>query len=95
MTGSGCFHYPGGIAPSTVPLSQNGYTVLGKVNGEDCVYRLLEIIPISGSNDLRTAVANAMKKKPMTDALIEVTVDAYMHHWILFAYITTSEATTR
>src|SRR5918992_793070 len=79
----GCFHHPGGIAPSTKPLNSN-YTVLGKVSGEDCVYHLLGIIPLSDGNELKDAIAAAMNRKPTADALIEVTADAYFQWWILF-----------
>ena len=82
---AGCFHHPGGIAPSTRPLNQNGYTVLGKVEGRDCVYHILGLIPVTDGNELREAVADAMKKKPYADALTEVTVDAYWQFFILFS----------
>ncbi|HEX2055641.1 MAG TPA: hypothetical protein VHF07_04050 [Nitrospiraceae bacterium] len=82
---AGCFHHPGGIAPSTRPLNQNGYTVLGKVEGRDCVYHILGLIPVTDGNELKEAVADAMKKKPYADALTEVTVDAYWQFFILFS----------
>ncbi|MET0516724.1 MAG: hypothetical protein ABW047_15510 [Nitrospiraceae bacterium] len=82
---SGCMYHPIALQPSTKPLSQNGYTVLGKVHGEDCVYHLFAIIPLSGGNELHTAVEEAMKLKPYGDAMIEVTVDYYFQWWILFS----------
>jgi hypothetical protein len=82
---AGCFHHPGGIAPATKPLSQNGYTVLGKVEGRDCVYHIFGIIPVTDGNELREAVADAMKKKPYADAMIEVTVDSYWQFFILYS----------
>jgi hypothetical protein len=81
---SGCYHHAGGIAPSTKPLSPNGYTIIGKVEGRDCVYHLLGLIPLSNGNELREALADAMNKRPYADALIEVTADTYFQWWLLF-----------
>ena len=82
---SGCIHAPIALQPSTIPLSPNGYTALGKVQGEDCVYYLFMIIPLSDGNELHTAVEEAMKLKPYADAMINVTVDYYSQFWILFS----------
>jgi hypothetical protein len=81
---AGCYHHPGGIAPSTRPLAPNGYTVLGKVEGRDCVYYILGFIPVTNGNELKDAVEDAMKKKPYADALIDVTADAYWQWFVLF-----------
>jgi hypothetical protein len=81
---SGCIHAPIAITASTKPLSQDGYTVLGSTHGQDCVYHLFAAIPLSDGNELHEAVADAMKKKPYADALIDVTVDYYFQWWILF-----------
>jgi hypothetical protein len=81
----GCMHHPAGVAPSTKPLAPGGYTVLGKVRGQDCVYYLLGIIPITGGNETRNAVADALDKKKMADALVEVTVDGYFQYFIVFS----------
>jgi hypothetical protein len=85
LSTAGCFHHPGGIAPSTKPLAPNGYTVLGKVEGRDCVYHILGIIPVTDGNELKDAVDDAMKKKVYADALVDVTVDAYWQFFILFS----------
>ena len=45
---------------------------------------LFAFIPLSGGNELKDAVADAMKKKPYADAMIEVMVDGYWQWWILF-----------
>ena len=74
---AGCMHHPGGIAPSTKPVAPGGYTVLGKVRGQDCVYYALGLIPVTGGNETRNAVADALDKKKMADALVDVTVE---HH---------------
>lgn len=82
---AGCMHRPGGIAPSTKPLAPGGYTELGKVRGQDCVYQILGLIPITGGNEMRNAVDDALRMKPLADALVEVTVDGYYQHFILFS----------
>jgi hypothetical protein len=81
----GCMHHPAGVAPSTIPLAPGGYTVLGKVRGQDCVYHLLGILPVTGGNETRNAVADALDKKKIADALVEVTVDGYFQYFILFS----------
>ncbi|MGE3151216.1 MAG: hypothetical protein AB7G48_01205 [Nitrospiraceae bacterium] len=86
---AGCATHPGGIAPSTKPLTPGSYTVLGDVAGKDCVYYLLGILPLSGGNELKDAVADAISEKKGADALIEVTVDGYMEYWILWSRVCT------
>ncbi len=78
-------HHPGGVAPSTKPIAPGSYTVLGKVRGQDCVYYLLGIIPVTGGNETRSAVADALDKKKIADALVEVTVDGYFQYFIFFS----------
>ncbi len=85
MFTTGCMHHPGGIAPSTRPLAPGGYTELGKVRGQDCVYHLLGFIPVTGGNETRNAVEDALRMKPLADALVEVTVDGYFQYFILFS----------
>ena len=82
---AGCMHHPGGVAPSTKPLAPGGYTERGHVRGQDCVYHLLGLIPITGGNETRNAVADALHTKILADALVEVTVDGYYQHFILFS----------
>lgn len=86
---TGCATHPGGIAASTKPLSPGGYTVLDKVQGSDCVYYLLGVVPLTGGNELRDAVADAIGKKKNADALIEVTVDGYWEYWVLWSQVCT------
>jgi len=86
---AGCATHPGGIAPSTKPLTPGNYTVLGDVTGKDCVYYALGLLPITGSNELKDAVADAIDDKKGADALIEVTVDGYWEYWILWAMVCT------
>ncbi len=82
---AGCMHQPGGIAPSTKPLAPGGYTELGQVRGQDCVYHLLGLIPITGGNETRNAIADALHTKILADALVEVTVDGYYQYFVLFS----------
>ncbi len=82
---AGCMHHPGGIAPSTKPVAPGGYTELGKVRGQDCVYYVLGFIPVTGGNELRNAVDDALRTKPLADAIVEVTVDGYFQYFILFS----------
>lgn len=82
---AGCMHHPGGIAPSTKPLSPGGYIELGKVRGQDCVYHLLGLIPVTGGNEMRNAIEDALRTKPLADAMVEVTVDGYFQYFILFS----------
>lgn len=82
---AGCMHHPGGIAPSTKPLAPDGYVELGKVRGLDCGYHLLGLIPLTGGNEARNAVTDALRTKILADALVEVTVDSYYQHFILFS----------
>ncbi len=72
---AGCMHQSGGIAPATKPLAPGGYTELGQVRGQDCVYHLFGLIPIT----------DALHTKILADALVEVTVDGYFQYFILFS----------
>ena len=85
----GCGHLTGGVAPSNIPLAPNSYTELGPVRGEDCVYYLLGIIPLTNGNETKDALAAALKQKPEATALINVTADTYSMHFFLFSQICT------
>jgi hypothetical protein len=83
---SGCTHYPGGIAPSTIPLAPGGYTVVKEeVRGSDCLVELLMILPVSGGNRTDAAVRDAILSAPGATALVNVTSDAYTQRWILWS----------
>lgn len=84
-----CAAHSGGISASTKPLTPGGYTELKEVSGEDCQYYLLGFMPLSRTNKLRNAVADAMDDVKGADALIKVTVDTYMHYWILWSTVCT------
>lgn len=83
---SGCSHYSGGIAPSTTPLTQGAYHTLGEgvVEGKDCVYSLFGLIPLSGGNETRDAVQDAISQEDGATALIDVTSDTYSQFFILY-----------
>ena len=84
FTVTGCGHVPGGLAPSTTPLEGRKYDNLGYVSQTDSRVKLLGILPMSGANSLREAVADAIAEKK-ADALINVTVDYYSTYWILWS----------
>ncbi len=81
---SGCAHYAGGIAASTIPLTPGSYQTLGQVEGNDCVYSLLGMIPLSSGNETRKAIEDAISQKEGATALIEVTSDTYSQFYILY-----------
>ena len=83
LLGSGCAHQAGGIAPSTIPLSPGGYTVIEDVVGQDCVYYLLGILPLSNGNETHTAVEDALASAAGADALVGVTADTYSQNFII------------
>jgi hypothetical protein len=83
---TGCMHYPGGIAPSTIPLAPGGYTVVKEnVEGSDCRVALLGILPLSGGNKTSNAIKHALEDAPGATALVNVTSDAHSQYWILWS----------
>ncbi len=80
---SGCIHSAGGVASSNIPI-QGSYTVLKTVKGTDCAYRLLGILPFTTGNKTRGALADAQSGAKGATALINITVETWTHHWILF-----------
>jgi hypothetical protein len=86
----GCTHYPGGIAPSTIPLAPGGYTVVKEnVKGSDCRVAILGILPVSGGNRTDHAIRDAILSAPNATALVNVTADAYTQYWILWSHTCT------
>jgi hypothetical protein len=81
---TGCATSPGGIAASSTPLEGRKYKVLEKTSATSNCVRLLGLIPISGSNNMRSAVDKAARKVG-GDALIDVTVEGFNQYWILFS----------
>ncbi len=81
---AGCAAHSGGISASTKPLTPGGYTELKEVSGEDCQYYLLGFVPVSRTNKLRNAVADAMDNVKGADALIKVTADTTYQWWVLW-----------
>lgn len=88
---AGCSAISGGISASTKPLAPGGYTELKEVRGENCQRFLFGVnfLPLTTTNTLRSAVANAIDDAKGADALIKVTVDTYMHYWILWSTVCT------
>jgi starvation-inducible outer membrane lipoprotein len=81
---TGCATMPGGIAASSTPLEGRKYTVLERTSATSNCIRLLGIIPISGSNNTRSAIDKAARYVG-GDALIDVTVEGFNQYWILFS----------
>jgi hypothetical protein len=80
----GCSHMAGGVAASNVPI--NGpYSIMGPAKGTDCQVRLLGIFPVSGSNNTITAVKKAQSSVQGANALVNLGVDTWTHHWILWS----------
>ncbi len=82
---AGCAHQTGGVAPSNIPLAPDSYKELGEVHGTDCVYALFGILPLSGGNETRKAVKDALRQIPGTTALINVSADSYHEFFLLFS----------
>lgn len=80
---SGCAHISGGVAPSNVPLAAGSYTVIGETRGNDCVYYLFGLIPVSGGNETKNAVAKAISNASGANALINVSADTYSQFFVL------------
>ncbi len=72
---SACAQIGGGVAPSTKPLNPGSYQTLGQVEGEDCAYYLLGLIPLTGFNSTQEALRDALSKQPGATALVQVTSD--------------------
>jgi hypothetical protein len=89
LIAAGCAHQAGGVAPSTIPLEPGGYTVLEEVTGQDCMYALLGILPISAGNETKHAVESAIGKVDGADALIGVTADTYSQSFIVVTRVCT------
>jgi len=80
---AGCAHISGGVAPSNIPIAPGTYKELGEVTGNDCCYRLLGIIPLSGGNETKNALKNAISEAPGATALINITADTYSQTFII------------
>jgi hypothetical protein len=86
---SGCVMRPGGIAASTVPINGRSYVNLGPVASTSSRIHLFGVLPVSGGNTIRAAVAAATKSK-QGDAMIGVTVETYTQFWFVFMRYVTS-----
>ncbi len=90
----GCTRSPGGIAPSNIPLTQGGYTVIGPVQATDCKVNLLGLIPVSGGNHIADAMRKALAKRTGTDALVDISVDRAVKFFILWSQVCTEVRAT-
>jgi hypothetical protein len=82
---AGCMHATGGVAPSNVPLEPGTYVELGPVHGDDCLYALLGILPLSGGNETRRAVEEALAARAGATALVNVTSDTFHQFWLILS----------
>jgi hypothetical protein len=73
------------VAPSNIPLAQDGYREIGPVAASDCKVNLFGIIPISGSNRVADAVRSALRKESRADALINISIDVVSKYFILWS----------
>jgi hypothetical protein len=80
-----CAHTPGGVASSNIPLAPGSYDVLGEVEGRDCFYQLLMLVPFGTGNKVRDAMREALESKGGADALVNLSVDHYYQFWLLFS----------
>lgn len=78
----GCARYPGGIAASTTPIEGRKYHVIRPVRSTDSHILLFGLLPIKGSNSIRSAVQAALRRHN-ADALIEVSVVQYTQFWLI------------
>ena len=83
----GCLRIPGGIAPSSTPIDGRPYQVLGDAYGKSSQLYVLGS-PTGSAALTQDAIADA-RAKSGGDALIEVTVEAYVKDYILFSTMTT------
>ena len=89
-----CVRYPGGIAPSNLPIGPNGYDVLGPTAASDCKVNLFMILPVSGGNQVADAIGGALAKHPTADALVGITVDRSSKYFILWSQVCTDVRAT-
>jgi hypothetical protein len=83
LTVAGCIHQAGGVAASNVPLDPDGYTVIGPAYGNDCRWALLGLVPLSGGNETRRALEEALRETPGADALVHITADTFTQFWLI------------
>jgi|SRR6185369_5906880 len=84
-----CGHISGGVAPSNIPLTPGAYKELGEVQGTDCVYYLLGLIPLRGGNQTKDALKDALLQTPSTYALVNVTADTFSQYFFVVSRICT------
>ena len=75
-------HRPGYIS-TNIHASTDGYTVIGPAYGIDCRWGLLGVIPLSGGNETRRAVEQAIQGTHGADALVNVSTDTFSQYWLV------------
>ncbi|MEQ9504159.1 MAG: hypothetical protein RIT81_45310 [Deltaproteobacteria bacterium] len=81
----GCIHQAVAIAPSSEPLAPGSYEKIGRVSGQDCLWKLFGLIPVTTGNTLGGAMSDAIAERPNTDALVQVTADAFTQYWVVIS----------
>lgn len=91
---AGCARSPGGVSASNIPLSQGGYTPLGRVAASDCKVNLFGILPVSGGNHVADATQKALAQRPGAEALVDISVDRVGKYFILWSQTCTEVRAT-
>ena len=79
---SGCVTYSAGVAPSTRPVSPDGYTVINSTTGTSWGMDLLMFIPLMQASTSE-ALDDALHNRG-ADTLVQVCVDNRSVHLLLF-----------
>lgn len=82
---SGCLHQAVAMSPSSEPLAPGSYEKLGPASGQDCLWKLLGVLPITSGNTLQGAMRDALNDKDGTDALVQVTADTFTQFFIVIS----------
>ncbi len=73
VSASGCIASPAALAPSTIPISEGEYTVIGTVDGYAWGAMILAV-PISEASQAKTARDRAIAKLNGADGLVNVSM---------------------
>jgi len=82
---SGCLHQAVAMSPSSEPIAPGSYEKIGPASGQDCLWKLFGILPITSGNTLQGAMREAVNDKDGTDALVQVTADTFTQFFIVIS----------
>jgi hypothetical protein len=71
------------MMPSSEPIAPGSYEKIGDVSGQDCLWKLLGLLPLSSGNTMQGAMREALQDKDGTDALVQVTADTFTEFYII------------